>query len=178
MSSTPSSASRINATTLENAFPTPPTGDHASDTLFRLRRTASPVPKRMMAQQRAQSTPPEITHANQFGILTRSANAQLSDVASLEHSWQKLHLSKKKSQYYSEAFAYREPNNTAKDRIAKDSVVLAEIKLNCCVRHMDRSSRSSSTNGYGSSRQKKNSSSTCPFGFPRSTSAQRLASWP
>ncbi|KAI1609391.1 Tautomerase/MIF superfamily [Exophiala viscosa] len=133
MTSTPSSSSHINGVTIENAFPTPPTVENASDTLFRLRGTISPPPKRFMALERAQSTPPEITHANQFGILTRSAGGQLSDVASLESSWQRLNLSRKRSQYYSDAFAYREPNNTAKERVAKDAVIQAEIKLNCCL---------------------------------------------
>ncbi|KAK5544562.1 hypothetical protein LTR23_004326 [Exophiala sp. CCFEE 6169] len=119
--------------TIENVFPTPPTVENASDTIFRLRGTLSPPPKRILAQERAQSTPPEITHCNQFGILTKSAEGQLSDVASLESSWQRLHLSKKRSQYYEGAFAHREPNNTAKERVVKDSVVLAEIKLNCCL---------------------------------------------
>ncbi|EHY57209.1 hypothetical protein HRR83_002702 [Exophiala dermatitidis] len=132
MPSTPSSRSRINATTIENAFPTPPTGENP-DTLFRIKGRMSPAPRRMIRLQRAQSTPPELTHSNQFGILTKSAEGQLSDVASLERSWHKLHLSKKKSQYYSEAFAYRASTNSAKDRVAKDSVILVEIKLNCCL---------------------------------------------
>ncbi|EXJ87465.1 hypothetical protein A1O3_04425 [Capronia epimyces CBS 606.96] len=134
MPSTPSSNSRINATAVENAFPTPSTGD-SSDAFYRIKGSTgmSPAPKRMINQNRAQSTPPEITHSTQFGILTKSTDGHLSDVASLERSWQRLHLSKKKSQYYSDAFASREPTNTAKDRVAKDSVVLAEIKLNCCL---------------------------------------------
>ncbi|EXJ83672.1 hypothetical protein A1O1_07296 [Capronia coronata CBS 617.96] len=132
MTSTPSSNSRINATPIENAFPTPPTGDY-TEALFRIKGRMSPPPRRMISQERAQSTPPELTHSNQFGILTKTAEGHLSDVASLERSWQKLRLSKKKSQYYSEAFAYREPSNAAKDRVAKDWVILVEIKMNCCV---------------------------------------------
>ncbi|KAK5029208.1 hypothetical protein LTR13_008745 [Exophiala sideris] len=106
---------------------------NANDTLFRLRGTLSSPPKRLMALERAQSTPPETTHSNQFGILTRSTAGQLSDVASLESSWQRLNLSRRRSQYYNDAFAYREPNNTAKERVAKDAVIQAEIKLNCCL---------------------------------------------
>lgn len=133
MPSTSSSNSRINATAIENAFPTPPPGADGGAP-FRIKGRVSPAPKWVFNQERAQSTPPETTHSNQFGILTRSGDGHLSDVASLERSWQRLHLSKKKSQYYSDAFAHREPTNTAKDRVAKDSVILAEIKLNCCVR--------------------------------------------
>ena len=61
----------------------------------------------------------------------------MSDVASLENSWQRLHISKKRSQYYGDAFAYRESNNTAKERVSKDSVILAEIRMNSCVRTSD-----------------------------------------
>ena len=175
MTSTPSSTSRINAMSIENAFPTPPTGDQVPDNLFRLKGRMSPASKRIMKPQRAQSTPPEITHANHFGILTKSADGQLSDVASLENSWQRLHLSKKKSQYYDEAFAYREPNNTAKERVAKDSVIMAEIKLNCCVR--SHSPHMITANSILSSNQKRSSSSTCPFGFRKSINGQRPALW-
>lgn len=141
MASTPSSTSRINATAIENAFPTPPTGECGTDNSFRLKGRMSPAPKRLLNQQRAQSTPPEINHSNQFGILTKSSQGQLSDIASLENSWQRLRLSKKRSQYYDEAFASRELTNTAKDRIVKDSVIQAEIKLNCCVRSKSHVSR-------------------------------------
>ncbi|KIW11725.1 hypothetical protein PV08_11027 [Exophiala spinifera] len=130
MTSTPASSNQINAMTVENVFPTPPTGQPDAGTLFRLKRTLSPPPKRLLPRERAQSTPPETTRSNQFGILTKGTDGQWPDMASLESSWQRLHLSKKKSQYFEGAFAYREPNNTAKERILKDSVVLAEIRLN------------------------------------------------
>ncbi|EXJ61736.1 hypothetical protein A1O7_02165 [Cladophialophora yegresii CBS 114405] len=132
MASTPSSTSRINGTAVENAFPTPPTGDTAPENASRLNGRISPAPRKLLPLQRAQSTPPELSHSTQFGVLTKGSQG-LSDLASLEHSWSKLGLSKKKSQYYDNAFAYREPNNTAKERVAKDSVILAEVKLNCCV---------------------------------------------
>ena len=132
MASTPSSTSRINGTAIENAFPTPPHFGAARLNDFHFKGRMSPAPHKFLLQ-RAQSTPPELTHSNQFGILTKSSQG-LSDVATLEHSWNRLRLSKKRSQYYDDAFAYREPNNTAKERVTKDSVILAEAKLNCCVR--------------------------------------------
>ena len=132
MTSTPSSTSRINGTAIENAFPTPPAGGPAPGNDFQIKGRMSPAPHKFLLQ-RAQSTPPELTHSNQFGILTRASQG-LSDAATLEHSWSRLRLSKKRSQYYEDAFSYREPNNTAKERIAKDSVILVEVKLNCCVR--------------------------------------------
>jgi hypothetical protein len=121
---------------VENAFPTPPNPATFGDSILRLKGRVSPAPKRFSEMNRAQSTPPEITHAHHFGLLGRKTDGQLSDVASLENSWRKLHVSKKRSQYYDGAFAYREPNNIARERVAKDSVILADFKLNCCVRYL------------------------------------------
>ncbi|KIW40313.1 uncharacterized protein PV06_07520 [Exophiala oligosperma] len=118
---------------VENVFPTPPAGQPESDGVFRLKGTLSPPPRRLLPRERAQSTPPEITRSNQFGILTKSTDGRFLEVGSLESSRQKSHLSRKKSQYFEGAFAYREPNNTARERIVKDSVILAEIKLNYCA---------------------------------------------
>ncbi|KIW30961.1 uncharacterized protein PV07_02648 [Cladophialophora immunda] len=133
MTSTPSSTSRINATAIENAFPTPPTGENVPENAFHLKGRMSPAPHKFPLMQRAQSTPPDLTRPSQFAIGAKSSQGQPSDVASLEQSWSRLRLSKKRSQYYDDAFAYRESNNTAKERVAKDWVILAEIKLNCCL---------------------------------------------
>ena len=86
-----------------------------------------------MNLQRAQSTPPDFTHDSHFRSLTRGAGGDLPSESSDDQSWSRRELSKKKSQYYSEAFAYREPSNTAKERVMKDSVIMAEVKMNCCV---------------------------------------------
>ena len=43
-------------------------------------------------------------------------------------------LRKKKSQFYTEVFSYREPNLTPKERVYKDSMVTAEVKTNVIVR--------------------------------------------
>jgi hypothetical protein len=131
MASTPSSASRINGTTVENAFPTPPTGGIATENDFLFKSRISPAPRKFLIP-RAHSTPPELTHSDNYGILSKAPRG-LSDVTGLESSWSRLKLSKKRSQYYEDAFAHREANNSAKERVAKDSVILAEIKLNCCV---------------------------------------------
>jgi hypothetical protein len=130
---TPSSSSHINAVAVESAFSTPPNGENVKATKSRRYGTLSPAEERLRHVQRAQSTPPEITHAYQYGTLTKSIDTQLSDVARLEHTWQRMNLSKKKSQYYTDAFAHRESNNSAKERVAKDSIVVAELKMNYCV---------------------------------------------
>ncbi|KAL2056477.1 hypothetical protein ABVK25_003501 [Lepraria finkii] len=43
-------------------------------------------------------------------------------------------IRKKRSQFYNEVFAYREPNITPRDRIYKDSIVTVEVKTNVIVR--------------------------------------------
>lgn len=43
-------------------------------------------------------------------------------------------LRRKKSQFYTEVFSYREPNLSPKERIYKDSIVTAEVKTNVIVR--------------------------------------------
>lgn len=43
--------------------------------------------------------------------------------------------SRQKNKFYGEVFAYREPNTSARDRIARDSVVTAEVKTNVIVRN-------------------------------------------
>ncbi|ETN46462.1 uncharacterized protein HMPREF1541_00647 [Cyphellophora europaea CBS 101466] len=128
----PSSASRVRAGQLENAFPTPPR-EKTPDPSTRLNGRLSPAPGRMLNLQRAQSTPPELSNETQLHRISRAPMGDLPDALSLEESWSRLHLSKKRSQYYSDAFAYREPSNTAKERVVRDSTILAEVKLNCCL---------------------------------------------
>ena len=41
--------------------------------------------------------------------------------------------SKRKSQFYGEVFAYREPQTSARDRITRDAIVTAEFKTNVIV---------------------------------------------
>ncbi|KAL8993359.1 MAG: hypothetical protein Q9169_006411 [Polycauliona sp. 2 TL-2023] len=43
-------------------------------------------------------------------------------------------LSRRKSQFYSEVFAYREPNLTARDKVHRYSVITAEVKTNVIVK--------------------------------------------
>ena len=134
-----SSASRVKASPVENAFPTPPKPAESSASTFPLiNGRTSPAPGKFMNVQRAQSTPPQFTDDSRFRSLTRGTVGDLPDAQSLEQTWSRRHLSKKRSQYYSEAFAYREPSNTAKDRVVRDSVILAEVKLNCCVSRSNR----------------------------------------
>jgi hypothetical protein len=129
----PSSVNLVKSALVENAFPTPPR-EESSDSSFLRYSRFSPAPRKLFhLQQRARSTPPGLTNDSGFRSINRGTVGDLPDAQGLEQSWDQQLLSKKKSQYYSEAFAYREPSNTAKDRVARDSVILAEVKLNCCV---------------------------------------------
>ena len=128
----PSSASRIKSSHAENALPTLPKRE-LSDLPLREDGQLLPAHGKFMSLGRAHSTPPQLTNDSRFRSLSRGTVGDLPDASSLGKSWSKLHLSKKRSQYYSETFAIRETNNPAKERVARDSVVVAEVKMNCCV---------------------------------------------
>ncbi len=128
----PSSASRIKGSHVGSASLTPPERGMPECPLP-VDQGRAPTPGMIMSLGRAQSTPPQLTNDSRFRSLSRGTDGDLPDASSLERSWSKLHLSKKRSQYYSNAFALRELSNPAKERVARDSVVVAEVKLNCCV---------------------------------------------
>ena len=46
---------------------------------------------------------------------------------------QEKEVARKKSQYYQEQFAYRESNTSAKERITKDSMIMADVRTNVIV---------------------------------------------
>jgi hypothetical protein len=100
---------------------------------MRIKGRTSPAPNKLLEMVRAASTPPEIGFPQQRKTSSRDSAHGLTSATSLEQSWNRRELSKKKSQYYDEAFAHREPSHTAKDRISRDSVVTAAVKLNCHV---------------------------------------------
>lgn len=93
----------------------------------------SPAPNKLLEMVRAASTPPEIGFPRQRKTSSRDSSHGLTSATNLEQSWRRQELSKKKSQYYDEAFAYRESSHSAKDRVSRDSVVTAAVKLNCHV---------------------------------------------
>lgn len=120
-----------------SAFPTPPEDAFGTPTLTHSLRTKgrmSPAPNKLLEMVRASSTPPDIGFPkNRPNLPSHESSAGLSSATNLEQIWKRRELSKKKSQYYDEAFAYREPNHSAKDRVLRDSVVTAAVKLNCHV---------------------------------------------
>lgn len=44
-------------------------------------------------------------------------------------------LAKRKSQYYGDVFAHREPNNSARERVSRESPILADVRTNVIVGH-------------------------------------------
>ena len=109
---------------MPHVFPTPP---KAADL------QSSPTPNKVLESQRAASTPPEVTNENYLRAASKILAGDLPTASHLATAWDRQQLSKKRSQYYGEVFAYREPHNTAKDRVARDSIIMAEVKLNCKV---------------------------------------------
>lgn len=106
-------------------FPTPS---------LRLKARSCPAQANVQSLKSAASTPPEIADENRRPVASDGLVRNLPSVSSLEKSWNRQQLSKKRSQYYDEAFSCLEPSNSARYRVAKDSVVTAEVKLNCIVR--------------------------------------------
>jgi hypothetical protein len=97
---------------------------------------ASPSPPRAkpLPPKRAASTPPETTNENCLFRPSRGAVGELAPISNSQQSWHSQQLSKKRSQYYENAFAYRETSNNARARVTKDCLVMAEVKLYCKVR--------------------------------------------
>lgn len=148
-----------------DVFPTPP---KAVD----LR--SSSAPKKVPEYKRAASTPPEITNENYLRIPGKILAPDLPTASHLATTWDRQQLSKKRSQYYGEVFAYREPHNTAKDRVTRDSVIVAEIKLNCKV-GLQELQDMSDTDFFFSLKWSKHFCLTSHFSCPRSISVRSPA---
>lgn len=43
-------------------------------------------------------------------------------------------LARRKSSFFTEVFAYREPNLSPREKVYKNSVIVAEVKINVIVR--------------------------------------------
>lgn len=54
-------------------------------------------------------------------------------VSTVKRDQQETNLSRRKSQFYSEVFAYREPNISARNKILQYSIITAEVKTNVIV---------------------------------------------
>ena len=120
--SSPKGKNRAGSSPQTDIFPTP---------IQPTKPTPSSPPRRQYAIVRASSTPAELTNVGQPSNASRRTLGDLP--STLQKSWNRQQLSKKRSQYYDSAFAEREPNNSARERVAKDSIVTVEVKVNFLV---------------------------------------------
>lgn len=114
---------------MSDVFPSPP---KTADVQL------SPPPKKIHDLKRAASTPPEATNENYLRSSDKGLSGNLPSMTRLATAWDRQQLSKKRSQYYGEIFASKEPHHTAKDRVAQDSVIVANIRLNCNVGYLQK----------------------------------------
>lgn len=138
---TPSTASRIKPVPVESAFPTPPpkrnpsrASDHQQD------GRQSPIPGRLFGISKSS---PAVKEYKSQEILRSSVskgnNTGLTSTTELEKSQRSAQVSKKNSQYFDQVFAVRESYYSAKERVARDALVVAELQMNCCVRPLGQS---------------------------------------
>lgn len=132
---TPSTASRIKPAALESVFPTPARRARSRSTDSQNNDQPSPLPSQKLGfANNASSTPQK--HKSIEALRSHASRALMnrrSSSADPDRSWQRREASKKTSQYFEEAFAVRPPYNTARDRVARDSMIVAELCLNCLV---------------------------------------------
>lgn len=138
---TPSTASRVRPAPVENAFPTPtpPRRDNSRRSESQRSGRQSPALNRLVQFGKSSPAPKEYKSIEALrSNVSRGGSNGLSSASELEKSWQKNDLSKRTSQFFDQAFAVREPHNTARDRVARDSMIVVELRTNCCVGHGQR----------------------------------------
>lgn len=95
--------------------------------------------------------------------LDRGSPGDGAIVAATNGTPQQQELRKQKSQFYTEVFSYREPNLSPKDRIYKDSVVMAEVRTNVIVCFQPHSLSTYGADQYGNNRSKTSMTSCKTF---------------
>ena len=65
--------------------------------------------------------------------LSRGTPGDGGSTTDLQKDWESQRLAKKRSEYYNNVFAIREPINSARERVIRDSVIIAELKLSGAV---------------------------------------------
>ncbi|KAL9116220.1 MAG: hypothetical protein Q9227_000591 [Pyrenula ochraceoflavens] len=93
----------------------------------------SPGRVKQIGTKRAASTPPETLQDPLLRNINRGAPGDLPSIDTLQRNWERQQLSKKRSQYYTDSFAYRARTDCSKERVQKDSIIIAEIKVNCVL---------------------------------------------
>ncbi|KAL8850265.1 MAG: hypothetical protein Q9221_004775 [Calogaya cf. arnoldii] len=91
---------------------------------------ADPIPMPLSV-----SNKPDMFDETQIsGPYARGSPGDAALIAMVNKGGTSTDLSRRKSQFYSEVFAYREPNLTARDRVHRYSVITAVVKTNVIVK--------------------------------------------
>lgn len=93
-------------------------------------------PQAALSSDHDASCPQTVTYENLVNgsqIQRQNPLADSTLVAMVNGNQQGNSLSRRKSQFYGEVFAYREPNFSARDRIHQYSVITVEVKTNVIV---------------------------------------------
>lgn len=131
---TPSTASRVKPTAVENAFPTPPRRDPSRASEPQRSGRQSPAAARLFGL--GKMSPVLKEHKSAEVLRTQAIRGHMlgpSTANELEKVRERKEIAKKNSQYFDQSFAVRESYYSAKERVTRDSVMIVEIQLNCCV---------------------------------------------
>lgn len=130
---TPSTASRVKGAPVESVFTTPtPIRDLTKDSIPG-RRSPSAPPIPFIFVPKSSPAPRQHKSVEVLGTNARNRSSVMSAASDLEKQYMQKEVSKKNSQHFDQAFAVREPYHSAKSRIYKDSMIVLELQLNCCV---------------------------------------------
>jgi len=91
-----------------------------------------PSPAESDSPLREPETPMAKDECRYTKSLERGAPGDQAIFSSLKTPEQK-ELARRKSQYYGDVFAYREPNGSARERVSKNSLIMADVKTNVIV---------------------------------------------
>lgn len=103
----------------------------------------------------------------------RGAPGDQALMAMVKRDQEGTNLSRRKSQFYGEVFAYRESNISARNKVHQYSVITAEVKTNVIVRPLDRDRSRRPTNCGPRSKTNTFYSPTSPSTSPSATNARR-----
>ncbi|KAL8713437.1 MAG: hypothetical protein Q9225_006781 [Loekoesia sp. 1 TL-2023] len=122
-----------------NAFPRPaghavPVSKRDNGLISPARSTFSFADEVEPVTMQASNKPDIIDEKQISGPLGRGSPGDAALMAMVNRDRASTDLSRKKSQFYSEVFAYREPNGTVRDRVNRYSVITAEVKTNVIVK--------------------------------------------
>jgi len=102
------------------------------DSYLEIEMSPSPVDSKVLDTPAISIPTPEKDEKLLLRALDRGAPGDKGSLSQNKTPEEK-ELSRRRNQYYDEAFAYRESNSSARERISKESLVMADIKTNVIV---------------------------------------------